>query len=56
MLIVAKDGDHIKRALFEKNIESSIIGKIRSNEQCIWAHNLKNTVLYNEKDEIYKLF
>lgn len=56
MLIVAKDGDNIKRALNEKNIESTIVGKVRKEGQCMWLNGLKNTVLYNEKDEIYKLF
>ncbi len=56
MLIVAKNGNDIKNALLEKNIDSTIIGKIKNKGQSIWIDGVKNDVEYNEKDEIYKLF
>ena len=56
MLIVAEDGNRVKKALSEKNIDSTIIGKIKIGEQSIWIDGVKSKVEYNEKDEIYKLF
>lgn len=56
MLIVAEDGNRVKKALSEKDIDSTIIGKTKMGEQSIWIDGVKSQVEYDEKDEIYKLF
>jgi hydrogenase expression/formation protein HypE len=56
MLITTSDSKKLISKLKESNIEGTVIGSITDKKGILVKEGIEYNILYNEKDELYKLF